>query len=160
VTPQAASRPKSRDAALDQLGTAFKGTLAAIRRLRGRDTHRHGDLTFAQYHLLFGLAEHDELSAGELALAAELSPAATTQLLDTLTASDLVERTRSERDRRVVTCRLTPRGRELVTERRADFEQRWRAALADLSVAEIAVAATVLDRLRTLYEQIDSDAKP
>lgn len=160
MTPQAASRPKSRDAALDQLGTAFKGTLAAIRRLRGRDTHRHGDLTFAQYHLLFGLAEHDELSAGELALAAELSPAATTQLLDTLTASDLVERTRSERDRRVVTCRLTPRGRELVTERRADFEQRWRAALADLSVAEIAVAATVLDRLRTLYEQIDSDAKP
>jgi DNA-binding MarR family transcriptional regulator len=159
VTPQTASRPKSRDAALDQLGTAFKGTLGAIRRLRGRDTHRHGDLTFAQYHLLFGLAEHDELSAGELALSAELSPAATTQLLDTLTASGLVERTRSERDRRVVTCRLTPRGRELVTERRADFEQRWRAALVDFSVAEIAVAATVLDRLRTLYEQIDSDAK-
>jgi DNA-binding MarR family transcriptional regulator len=103
-------RPRTRDEALGQLGSAFKGAMAAIRRLRGRDTHRHGELSFAQYHLLCGLAEYDKRSAGELALAADLSPATVTQMLDSLAELGLVE-----------TCALTitTRGRELLTERRA-----------------------------------------
>jgi MarR family transcriptional regulator, organic hydroperoxide resistance regulator len=155
----ASVRPRagSREQALEQLGTAFKGAMATIRRLRGRDTHRHGALTLAQYHLLFGLAEGDELSAGELAARADLSPAATTQLLDALVVNGLVERTRSEQDRRVVTCRLTPHGRELVNERRARFEQRWHDALAGFSAKEIAIAADVVEHIRALYEEIDRD---
>jgi DNA-binding MarR family transcriptional regulator len=129
--------------------------MVAIRRLRGRDTHRHDELSHAQYQLLFGLAERDELSAGELAMAADLSPAAATQLLDALAAKGLVERTRSQTDRRVVTCRLTPHGRELVNERRASFEKRWHAALASFSAKELVTAANVIERLRVLYEELD-----
>jgi DNA-binding MarR family transcriptional regulator len=154
VSAPAKQRSSPREDALAQLGSAFKGAMAAIRRLRGRDTHRHGELSFAQYHLLFGLAERDELSAGELAAAAELSPATVTQLLDSLAEMGLVERTRSERDRRVVTCTLTARGRELITERRAQFEQRWHAALAGFSTQEIATAAAVVERLRALYDEL------
>jgi DNA-binding MarR family transcriptional regulator len=151
-------RARSRDEAITELGDAFKGVMAAIRRLRGRDTHRHGELSFAQYHLLCGLAERDELSAGELAVAAALSPATVTQLLDGLAEMGLVERTRSERDRRVVTCRLTTRGRALLTERREHIERRWQTALAEFSNQDLATAAAVLDRLRALYDDLSTDA--
>jgi DNA-binding MarR family transcriptional regulator len=150
-------RAETREAALTELGSAFKGAMGAIRRLRGRDTHRHGELSFAQYQLLAGLAVHKELAAGELALAADLSPATATQLLDSLAAMGLVERTRSERDRRVVTCTLTPRGRELINERRAHFEKRWHVALAEFSAKEIATATAVIDRLRALYDDLDTE---
>jgi len=150
-------RARPREEALAELGSAFKGAMAAIRRLRGRDTHRPGELSFAQYHLLFGLAERDELSTGELALAADLSPATVTQMLDSLAEMGLVERTRSERDRRVVTCTLTTRGRTLITERRAHFEQRWHAALAGFSTQELTTAAEVIDRLRALWDDLGTD---
>lgn len=152
-------RARPREEALAQLGSAFKGAMAAVRRLRGRDTHRPGELSFAQYHLLSGLAERDGLSAGELAATAELSPAAVTQLLDSLAEMGLVERTRSERDRRVVTCTLTVRGRELMAARRAQFEPRWHAALAEFSTQELTTAAAVLDRLRGLFDDLGIDAQ-
>jgi DNA-binding MarR family transcriptional regulator len=157
MSAPAKQRTRSREEAFAQLGSAFKGAMAAIRRLRGRDTHRHGELSFAQYHLLAGLAVHNELPAGELALAADLSPATATQLLDSLATMGLVVRTRSDRDRRVVTCTLTTHGRELITERRAHLELRWQAALAEFSAKEIATAAAVVDRLRALYDDLDTD---
>jgi DNA-binding MarR family transcriptional regulator len=150
-------RERSRDEALGQLRLAFKGVMAAARRRRGRDTHRHGELSFAQYHLLCGLAERDEVPAGELALVADLSPATVTQMLDSLAEMGLVERTRSERDRRVVTCTLTTRGRELLTERHAYVEQRWQAEFAEFSNHDLAVAAGVLDRLRAIFDDLSRD---
>jgi DNA-binding MarR family transcriptional regulator len=132
--------------------------MASVRRLRGRDSHRHGELTFAQYHLLFGLADHDERPAGELALAADLSAASATQMLDTLEVMQLVRRTRSERDRRVVTCSLTEHGRELVTRKRLHFEDCWQTALSGFSVEELAVAAAVIEQLRSLYDGLGSEA--
>jgi DNA-binding MarR family transcriptional regulator len=151
-------RSRSRKTALADLATAFKGAMAAVRRLRGRDTHRPGELSFAQYHLLFGLFEHDELSSRDLAAAAELTPATVTQMLDSLVAMGLVERTRSTADRRVVICRLTSRGRELITERRAYFEARWRETLLEFSADELAIAARVVDRLRTFYDDLLEDS--
>ena len=38
-----------------------RASMAAVRRLRGRETHRPGELSFAQYSLLFGLATSGEL---------------------------------------------------------------------------------------------------
>jgi hypothetical protein len=62
----------------EQFGHSFKTAMAALRRLRGRETHRPGELSYAQYGLLFGLAAGGALSAGELALAADVSPASAT----------------------------------------------------------------------------------
>jgi hypothetical protein len=50
-----------RTEALERLGRSFKGVTAAARRLRGRETHRPGELSFAQSSLLFGLGEAGEL---------------------------------------------------------------------------------------------------
>ena len=140
-----------RTEALEQLGRSFKRAMAAVRRLRGRETHRPGELSFAQYGLLFGLADGGELSVRELALSADLSPATVTQMLDGLDATGLVERVRSLRDRRVVMISLTGHGAAKVAERRARFEPLWRAALAEFGEDELHCAAAILDRLGALF---------
>jgi DNA-binding MarR family transcriptional regulator len=136
-----------------RLAHAFKGAMAAVRRMRGRETRRPGELSDAQYGLLFSLCERHEMSSGELATAADLSPASVTEMLDSLAAAGLVERLRSVRDRRVVLTSLTERGRGLVEERRARFEPRYRRALGGFSDDELLTAAAVLERLRELFDE-------
>jgi DNA-binding MarR family transcriptional regulator len=142
---------------LERLGLSFKAMMAAFRRMRGRETQQPGELSYAQYSLLFGLAEGRELSARELACVADLSPATVTQMLDNLAARGLVERVRSTTDKRVVLSCLTVRGQALVEERRAQFEPRWRAALAEFTPAELETAAAVLERLRAMFEEIAAE---
>jgi len=150
----ASPRPETRQQAFDDLATAFRGALAAVRRLRGRDTQRSGELSFAQYHLLFGLQQESPLSTGELAARAELTPATVTQMLDALVAMGLVDRSRSTSDRRIVMCSLTERGRNLTAERRKHFERRWRATLDAFSAEELTTAAAVVGQLRRFYEEL------
>ena len=151
-------RVEEREQSLLELSSAFKGLMGALRRMRGRETHRAGELSHAQYHLLFGLAECGELSTSRLAAAADVTPATVTQMLDGLVGMGLVERTRSDRDRRVVTVALTSRGRELLTEKRTAWEQRWRRTLAGFSDDELAAAAAVLDSLRVMYADLDAES--
>lgn len=136
------------------VGHAFKGAMAAVRRLRGRETRSGGALSDAQYSLLFGLCDGVARSSGDLAAAADLSPAATTEMLEGLEANGLIERHRSERDRRVVLTVLTDRGLALVQERRARYEPRWRAAVSEFSEEELRATAAVLDRVRAMFDEI------
>jgi len=149
--PVACSAPAS---AADQLGVAFKRAMVAVRRLRGRETHRPGQLSYAQYGLLFGLAGRCELSARELAEQADLAPATVTQMLEHLEGAGLVQRTRSQQDRRVVLSVLTDRGAAVVAERRAQMEPRWRAALLEFSDDELTAAARVLTRLGDYFDAL------
>ena len=144
----------NRTGALEELGRAFKGATAALRRMRGREAHRPGELSHAQYSLLFALREHRVLSSGELAAAADLSAASVTEMLDVLAAAGLVERLRSPTDRRVVLTSLTKRGAALVEKRRAHFEPRWQAALTHFSIEELNAAVAVLDRLREMFDEL------
>jgi DNA-binding MarR family transcriptional regulator len=145
--------------ALEAVGRAFKGATAALRRMRGRETHRTDELSYAQYGLLFGLCEGDRMSARELALAADVSPATATETLDALAASGLVERTRSQEDKRIVLTSLTDRGKALIDDRRARYEPRWRAALEEFSDEQLLTAATVLEALREMFDElVDEDS--
>ena len=145
---------RERTAALETLAQAFKGALAALRRMRGRETHNPGELSYAQYGLLFGLGEGQPLSTRELALAADVSPATATEMLDSLAAAGLVQRIRSDRDKRIVHTSLTPRGKALIEERRARYEPRWRAALSGFSEGELEAAAKVLGALRRMFDEL------
>jgi MarR family transcriptional regulator, organic hydroperoxide resistance regulator len=146
-----------RRQAAEQMARSFKAAMAAVRRLRGRESHRPGELSDAQYSLLFCLRDSDAVRTSELALAADLSPASTTEMLDSLAGAGLVTRVRSDQDRRVVLTSLTERGRELVEERRARFEPRWLAALEDVSERDLLAAAGVLDRLRGLFDELAAE---
>lgn len=143
----------SRTEILEAIGRAFKGALAAVRRLRGREAHHPEELSYAQFGLLFGLADGGAKSSRELALAADISPASAAEMLDGLAASGLVERSRSEDDKRIVLTSLTERGRDLIQARRARYEPRWRAALDQFSDDELLSAANVLEALRRMFDE-------
>jgi DNA-binding MarR family transcriptional regulator len=156
--PQTAASTHQR-AAVTELALSFKAAMASVRRLRGRDTHRPDELSYAQYSLLFGLADRGELSASELAGLANVSPATATQMLDSLVACGFVERSRSERDRRIVLVSLTARGGELVAARRARYDALWTNALADFSVKELATATAVLKRAQAIFDEMAAEAE-
>jgi len=144
---------------LTALGLAFRHLYRAISRMRGRDTHLAvGELSHAQFELLIELDERGELSAGELALAARLSPASVTGMLDGLVESGYVERTRSDSDRRVVRASLTALGRARVQAKRAAWQERWEAALGDVSPRELKAAARVLERLGEMFGDVAAAA--
>lgn len=146
------SRPDARELAITELGMAFRHVFRALGRMRGRDTHLAGsDVSHAQFELLIELSERGELSAGELAAAAQLTPAAITQMLDHLVESGHVERVRSQTDRRVVRSRLTPIGRRKVQAKRALWKGRWEQELAGVSTQDLRVAADVLTRLSAVF---------
>jgi DNA-binding MarR family transcriptional regulator len=161
-----ASQPATTPAApaaedpLSQVGRSFKAAMGAVRRLRGRETQRLDHLSYAQYGLLFGLADQPEMSASRLAEVADLTPATVTQMLDHLEADGLVARTRSERDKRVVLVTLTEPGRKLIASRRTRFERLWREALAEFDDEQLRSAAAVLDRLRAMFDDFPRDEVP
>ena len=136
-----------------ELREAVQAFTAAQRRLRGRDA-KAGGLSFAQFHLMRRLAEVDECAASKLAAVAGLSPASATPALDHLAELGLVERVRSDTDRRVVLNRLTPAGREMFATKRAELEERWQEALADLSADQLGQAAQVLRRMAEVLDGI------
>lgn len=149
-----ASERTQWQAELDGLAKSFKRVFRTLRRLRGRDTHMAGnDVSHAQFELLIELYERGPLPAGELATAAQLTPATVTQMLDHLASSGHVERTRSDADRRIVVTRLTALGRRKVQDKRALWQTRWQQALSDLGAEELRVAAQVLDRLGSMFDE-------
>lgn len=144
----------TRSELMEEMGRAFKGAVAALRRLRGREAHRPGELSYAQYGLLFGLCDGAARSSRELALLADISPATAAEMLDGLAAAGLVQRTRSEQDKRIVLTSLTERGKGLIDERRAKYEPRWRATLGQFDDAELESAARVLHALRDMFNEL------
>jgi DNA-binding MarR family transcriptional regulator len=150
--PSAAHR-----AAVSDFALSFKAAMGAVRRLRGRESHRPGELSYAQYGLLFGLSQHGECSASELAGLADVAPATATQMLDHLAAGGFVERVRSVRDRRIVLVSLTARGSELVAARRARYEAVWARELADFSLEELNTATAVLARAGAVFVEIAAE---
>ena len=98
-------------------------TLAAVRAaIRGfahftEKVVQEAGLTPQQHQVLVALraAEKGELPVGELAEALLLQPHSVSGLADRLQALGLVERVRSETDRRIVVVRLTVKARRLMS---------------------------------------------
>ncbi|HLH13670.1 MAG TPA: MarR family transcriptional regulator [Solirubrobacteraceae bacterium] len=154
------ARADAREAQLTELGSAFKRVFRSLNRLRGRDTHLGGgELSHAQFELLIELHERGELSAGELAAAARLTPATVTQMLDHLAEQGDVERVRSQTDRRVVVSRLTAQGDARIEAKRAAWQRRWQQALADFDEHDLRTATSVLERLGAMVEESASEPR-
>ncbi|HXQ01042.1 MAG TPA: MarR family winged helix-turn-helix transcriptional regulator [Solirubrobacteraceae bacterium] len=150
--PVKGSREEWQAELLD-LGKAFRRVFRSLRRLRGRDTHLIGsEVSHAQMELLIELSERGPLSAGDLAAAAQLTPATVTQMLDHLAASGHVERTRSDADRRVVVSCLSAQGRDKVQAKRTVWQERWEKVLADVGADDLRVTTRVLQRLNEVFE--------
>ena len=147
-----------REAAVTDLGRAFRRAFRSLRSLRGRDTHRGDEVGHAQFELLIELYANGAMNAGELAEAVEASAATVSGMLDGLSEAELVERTRSETDRRIVVVKLTRRGRRKVEARKAVWRRRWDEALEGLDDEELRVASRVLDRIHGVFCEQQRDA--
>jgi DNA-binding MarR family transcriptional regulator len=149
-----AAKAAVRTDGLQAAGDALRALVGAARRMRGRETHRHDQLSYAQLGLLFAFADAEELSSRDLAQNADLTPATVNQMLDGLEAAGLITRRRADHDRRVVLTSLTGRGATLVAERRAQIEPRWRAALSEFDDDELLLAARVMDQIAQFYDDL------
>jgi len=131
--------------------TAYVELLAADRRLRGRE---HMDLSFTQVRALVQLADRGELTAGEFAKAAEVTPASATGMLDQLQKAGIVTRQRSASDRRCVVVTITDEGQALVDRKRQRWNQVWNEALEGVDDDALAAAAEVMRRLADAFSRL------
>ncbi len=144
----------ARAEVLDELQGGLRTLLSAERRLRGRDQHRTtGELSPIHLRALFAIGD-DETTAGEIARAAQISPAAVTGMLDELQARDIVVRRRSDTDRRCVLVALTATGHEVLEDARRRWRGRWEAALRDVPEADLHAAARVMRALGELFDEL------
>lgn len=98
-----------------------RALLKAIRKivrandLQSRALAKSSGLTGPQLVILMAVAELGEVTTKALADHADLSPATVVTVLDNLEQRAIVQRYRSEADRRIVYTRLTERGQQLVS---------------------------------------------
>lgn len=149
--PAEAARPRP---AAEELRQALMHMSAAERRLRSRDHGRAGELSHAQLRSIIALGRHSEMTVGQLAHSAELTPATVTGLLDQLEASGIVERRRSTEDRRVCHVSLTPQGWELFERKRRAWQAMWDERLAAVSDADLRTAVRVIREVTELYDSV------
>lgn len=140
----------------DELRIALNQLLAADRRLRGRDHSRPGELTFAQLRTIAALGREREMTAGQLAKSAELTPATVTSILDQLENANIVERRRSTEDRRVCNVALTPEGWELLERKLSVWNGLWADRLSGFSDKEIETATAILHEVTGILDTVAS----
>lgn len=104
------------------------------------------DLTVPQFHTLLHLSHWPgECKMSDLARATHQSAASLTGVVDRLLDKQLVERGRPAGDRRQVTVSVTPRGQALVAEVKQARAEEMRAALGQLTAAQLAELQRLLD---------------
>jgi DNA-binding MarR family transcriptional regulator len=134
---------------------AWNEFFAAVRRARGRAARdpRLG-LSLAQYQVIAPLEEAGELPVGEVACAGGIAAPTATRMLAALARDGVVERRGSSVDRRVVTVRLTDKGRRLVRAKGKVVAEKRRRAYEQLSPRERRDAVALLGRLAEVIEEL------
>src|SRR6202012_2188881 len=125
-----------------------------------RDHSRPGELTFAQIRTIAALGREQEMTAGQLANSAELTPATITSILDQLEAAHIVERRRSTEDRRVCNVALTPEGWELLERKLAVCQGLWPKRISRFSDKDIATQAAILHEATGILDTVASSLDP
>jgi DNA-binding MarR family transcriptional regulator len=144
--------PAPRTDTIDDLRVALRELLAAQRRLRGREAQRPGAISFSQHAVLRVLADGEEHSAGELAAAADLTPASITKMLDGLSRVGFLERVRDESDRRRVGVRITDAGRREFAAKEQRIRTAWEDELQGASEEELESMIVALQRMAALFD--------
>jgi DNA-binding MarR family transcriptional regulator len=140
---------------LQSLRRIIRATDIYSRRLRV--TH---DLTAPQLICLLAVVEDGPLTPTLLAQRVHVSPSTVVGILDRLERKDLVTRTRSETDRRVVNIHATTKARRLARHAPSPLQENLATALNNLSPREQRAIARALDRLVDLMELADVEAAP
>lgn len=112
---------------------------------------KEAELSFSQYNvlrILRGAEEAAGLSCGEITERMVRRDPDLTRLLDRLEARGLVERARSESDRRVVLARITREGSKLLDALDAPVRTTVKRALAHMPEERLSLLGELLDEAR------------
>jgi DNA-binding MarR family transcriptional regulator len=124
----------------------------------GHFLHVHAGGRSGKQHVLTKLYFRDgHLTQRELLEASCISSAALSEVLSKLEGEGLIERSRSERDKRQLDIRLTKAGRtraERLAREKAQFE---RDCLAILTEEEKNDLVTMLDRIREHWDELEGE---
>ncbi|MEA2213879.1 MAG: MarR family transcriptional regulator, organic hydroperoxide resistance regulator [Solirubrobacteraceae bacterium] len=141
-------------ASIEELRRSLARMSGAERRLRSRDHSHTGELTHAQLRSIAALGREKEMTVGEIARSADLTPATVTGMIDQLEAANIVQRTRSTEDRRVCNVSLTSEGWRLLEQKLSTWQAIWEHELADVTEDEIETAVRVIRQVTAIYDSV------
>jgi MarR family transcriptional regulator, 2-MHQ and catechol-resistance regulon repressor len=119
---------------------------ATFGRLTGKDIERYG-LTQPQFGVFELLGHLGPLTIGDVSKKMLVTGGCVTVILDNLEKEEVVERTRSTEDRRVIKVQLTEKGRQLFTDVFSQHAQRVTELASVLTETEQAQLAQLLKKL-------------
>jgi DNA-binding MarR family transcriptional regulator len=149
--------PEGVDARVRAAEEAIAGLGRAVSTLRCAGSQRlvRRGISMTHFHVLTLLRHHGEQPMGRLAEILDASMSSATGIIDRMEERGLVERIRVPDDRRVVMVRPTQAGLDLVDEAELVKSDPMRAALARLSIEELArLARATTDLGRALEEEL------
>ena len=141
----------TRRQVIDELGSAMQRYQRSVQLFDDTVARRLG-LGPADLRCLDWLADGPK-TAGMLATATGLRPAATTALIDRLSGKGLVERVPSETDRRQVLVRMTQHGMQTTYAMYAPLVEEGQGLFAHRTVAELTAMREVLEAMRELTDR-------
>ncbi len=109
------------------------------------------NLTYPQYLVLLVLWDCEESSIKELSQVLSLDSGTLTPMLKRMEASGLLERSRSLEDERIVTVRITDKGREL-----QDRASCIPTSMIESSGLDLEQINTLNETIRTLMSSVDN----
>jgi DNA-binding MarR family transcriptional regulator len=140
--------------------------LVALRRiaramdLYSRRLRKTVGLTAPQLLLLQAIRNMGAVSISSLSAEISLSQATVTSIIDRLEARGLVQRTRSDSDRRIVHATLTSAGDDVVAAAPTPLQEEFAAQFRRLAGTEKAQLITSLQRIAALMHADEIDASP
>lgn len=141
-------------------------SLIAIRRifrateLYGRELARAAGLTAVQIRVLQIVEENGHATSKEISRRMGVAQATMTSLIDRLAAKGMVERRRSEADRRQTNIFITEAGQAAVKKAPDPLQQRYVKQFAALEEWEQAMIVAALERVASMLDAEEIDASP
>lgn len=116
-------------------------------------------ITGPQYHILKMLKCEGAFRVTKLAEIMNVKPSAITVIIDRLIERGLVERCHSNKDRRVVTMKLTKDGEELVETVSESLRQMMGAFFSHFSYAELMSFYQLYEKLDKVIDEVLAEEK-
>ncbi len=143
----------------DQSLIALRRILRATE-LYGRELAQKAGLTAVQIRVLQIVCETGRATPKAIATRMGVSQATMTALIDRLAAKGMVERHRSETDRRQTNVLITDRGSAAVESAPNPLQQRYVKKFEAMDDWEQALVVSVLERVAGMLGSADIDASP
>lgn len=154
----AAGKQPNTDTTRDVL-VALRRIIRAID-LQSKRIAKSSGLTTPQVMVLQSIRDLGEVTTGRLSDAVSLSQATVTTILDRLEQRGLIERYRSDRDRRIVHAKLTDLGRKAVRKAPPLLHEKFTEAFVNLPPKRQTEMIATLDEVAALLGGSDLDAAP